>query len=40
MMTKDITLMEALCGVDFLIDFLDGKKFRVKTEAGMIIKPD
>lgn len=40
LMTKEISLMEALCGVDFLIDFLDGKQFRVKTEAGMIIKPD
>ena len=39
-MKKEITLMDALTGVDFLIDFLDGKSFRVKTEAGMVIKPD
>jgi DnaJ-class molecular chaperone len=40
MMTKEISLMDALCGVDFLIDFLDGKTFRVKTNEGFVIKPD
>ena len=28
---KEVTLLEALTGVDFYIDFLDGKRFRVKN---------
>ena len=40
LMTKEISLMEALCGVNFVVDFLDGKKFKVTTEPGMVIKPD
>ena len=31
---KEITLLEALTGVDFVVDFLDGSKFRVQTERG------
>jgi len=27
-MEKEITLLEALTGVDFVVDFLDGTKFR------------
>jgi DnaJ family protein A protein 2 len=37
---KKITLAEALCGVDFTFTHLDGKKIRVKTEAGAVIKPN
>jgi DnaJ family protein A protein 2 len=40
LMKQEISLMDALCGVNFLVDFLDGKQFRVKTEPGMVIKPD
>lgn len=29
LLTKEITLVEAMCGVDFVIDFIDGTKFRV-----------
>lgn len=29
MMEKEITLLQALTGVDFTIDFLDGKKLRI-----------
>ena len=31
---KEITLLEALTGVDFVIDFLDGSKFRAQTSPG------
>lgn len=39
-MEKEITLLEALTGVDFVFNHLDGKKIRVKNEPGEIIKPD
>lgn len=39
-MQQEISLMDALCGVNFIVNFLDGSKFRVKTEPGMVIKPD
>jgi len=37
---KEITLLESLTGVDFVVDFLDGTKFRVQTELGTVVKPD
>ena len=40
LMEKEITLLEALSGVDFVVDFLDGRKFRVQTEPGAVVKPD
>ena len=40
LMKQEISLMDALCGVNFIVNFLDGSKFRVKTEPGMVIKPD
>merc|ERR1711939_910463 len=40
LMEKEITLLEALTGVDFVFDFLDGSKFRVQSEPGTVIKPD
>ena len=40
LMQQEISLMDALCGVNFIVNFLDGSKFRVKTEPGMVIKPD
>lgn len=40
LMEKEITLLEALSGVDFVVDFLDGSKFRVQTEPGAVVKPD
>ena len=39
-MEKEITLLEALTGADFVIDFLDGKKFRAQSPPGVVIKPD
>ena len=39
-MEKEITLLESLTGVDFVVDFLDGKKFRIKSKPGTVIKPD
>ena len=37
---KEISLLEALTGVDFVVDHLDGSKFRVKSVPGQVIKPD
>jgi len=39
-MEKEITLLEALTGCDFVVDFLDGSKFRVQTKRGQVIKPN
>ena len=39
-MSKEISLLEAMCGVDFKVDFLDGTQFRVKTDSGIVIKPN
>lgn len=40
MIEKEITLLEALSGVDFVVEFLDGTKFRAQSEPGQVIKPD
>jgi len=40
LMEKEITLLEALTGVNFVVDFLDGTKFRVTNKPGEVIKPD
>lgn len=37
---KEITLIEALTGVDFIITHLDGRKVRVKNTPGEVVKPD
>lgn len=37
---KQITLLEALTGVDFVITHLDGNKIRIKNDPGEVIKPD
>jgi len=37
---KEITLIEALTGVDFTLTHLDGKKIRIKNKVGEVIKPD
>lgn len=39
-MEKEITLFEALTGVDFTFVHLDGNKIRVKNNPGEVIKPD
>lgn len=39
-MEKEITLLEALTGVDFVVNYLDGTKFRVQNKPGQVIKPD
>ena len=39
-MTKEVTLLEAMCGCAFTVDFLDGSKFSVKTDPGQVLKPD
>ena len=40
LMEKEITLLESLTGCDFLINHVDGKKYRVKSTPGQVIKPD
>lgn len=37
---KKISLVEALTGVDFNFEHLDGKKIRVKTTPGDVVKPN
>lgn len=39
-MEKTITLAEALTGVDFTLNHLDGSKIRVKNNPGEVIKPE
>jgi len=39
-MEKEITLIEALTGLDLVITHLDGRKIRIKNKAGEVIKPD
>lgn len=39
-MEKEITLVEALTGVDFVITHLDGRKIRIKNQPGEVIKPE
>lgn len=40
LMEKQISLLEALTGVDFVLTHLDGTKLRIKNEPGEVIKPD
>jgi len=40
LMEKEITLVEALTGVDFTFNHLDGTKIRVKNTPGEVIKPE
>jgi DnaJ family protein A protein 2 len=40
MFEKEISLIEALTGVDFVITHLDGTKLRIKNKPGEVIKPD
>lgn len=37
---KEISLLEALTGVDFVLTHLDGRKIRIKNQPGDVIKPD
>jgi len=37
LMTKEITVIESICGVNFVVDFLDGSKFNVVSQDGQII---
>ena len=40
LLEKEITLQEALTGVDFVITHLDDRKIRIKNKPGEVIKPD
>jgi DnaJ family protein A protein 2 len=40
MLEKEITLLQALTGVDFVLTHLDGRKIRIKNKAGEVIKPE
>jgi DnaJ family protein A protein 2 len=37
LMTKEITVIEFICGIKFVVDFLDGSKFYVAIQEGQII---
>jgi DnaJ-class molecular chaperone len=37
---KEISLLESLCGCDFVVEYLDGSKLRIKSKPGDVIKPD
>lgn len=37
---KEISLCEALCGYEFMITHLDGRKLLIKSKPGEIIRPD
>jgi len=37
---KEITLLEALTGVDFVLTHLDGREVRIKNKPGEVIKPN
>ncbi len=37
---KEISLIEALTGVDFVVTHLDGRKIRIMNKPGEVIKPD
>lgn len=39
-MDKEITLIEALTGLDFVLTHLDGRKVRITNKPGEVIKPD
>lgn len=40
LMEKDISLLESLTGVDFVVKHLDGSMIRIKSAPGSVIKPD
>lgn len=40
LMEREISLLESLTGVDFVVKHLDGNNFRVKSKPGQVIKPD
>jgi len=39
-MEKEVPLIQALTGIDFVIKHLDGRKIRVKSNPGEVIKHD
>jgi len=39
-MEKEITLIEALTGLDFVLTHLDGRRIRIRNTPGQVIKPD
>lgn len=38
-MQHKLKLVEALCGCQFLVEHLDGRKLLVKTDPGEVIRP-
>ena len=39
-MEKEISLLDALTGVNFVLTHLDGRKIRIQSEEGAVIKPN
>lgn len=40
LLEKEISLLEALTGVDFVLTHLDGREVRIKNKPGEVIKPN
>jgi len=39
MMTREISLTEALCGLVFILQHLDGRELGIHSPPGMVIEP-
>ncbi|CAM9231972.1 unnamed protein product [Heterosigma akashiwo] len=40
LMSKKITLVEALCGYEFTVTHLDGRVLKISSKPGEVVKPD
>lgn len=40
LITKELTLVEALCGYEFVVEHLDGRKILIKSKPGEIVRPE
>merc|ERR1712070_1166353 len=40
LLQKDVTLMGALCGYEFIVNHLDGRQILVKSKPGEIVRPE
>lgn len=38
-MEKHVSIVEALCGVTFVVDHLDGRKLAVQNDPSQVISP-
>eukprot|EP00616_Rhizochromulina_sp_CCMP1243_P009368 CAMPEP_0118998370 /NCGR_PEP_ID=MMETSP1173-20130426/63039_1 /TAXON_ID=1034831 /ORGANISM="Rhizochromulina marina cf, Strain CCMP1243" /LENGTH=414 /DNA_ID=CAMNT_0006949861 /DNA_START=53 /DNA_END=1297 /DNA_ORIENTATION=+ len=40
LITKELSLVEALCGFEFIVDHLDSRKILIKSKPGEIVRPE